>query len=83
MFALLKELKFLLAFASGIPIMSTMMFRPNAMFYPGHLEALMHAWPDPNQINVDHFPRLWASGKETLRWLREHVQMEKFLGDFT
>lgn len=50
--ALLKKLKYFIAFPSGLPILSTVLNKPVFMFYLPFHDKLMYSWVPPEMIQI-------------------------------
>lgn len=70
---LMKRLHYFFAFASGLPIISAMLNKPCAMFYPPHHIPLMNAWADPVMINEGSYKGVQYCEPEVIfNWCKEN-----------
>ena len=67
---------YLVAFPSGIPILSVVMDKPTMMFYPEHLEAMQNAWAPKDMIGSGAYKGLqFCPPVEALHWIRDVYEL--------
>lgn len=75
----LRRLDYLIAFASGIPILSNVLGKRECMLYPYDIHRTMYSWPCPISLSSgDHKPLLWDRPLYIYRKITP--QLEKHLG---
>jgi len=71
---ILKNTEYLVAFASGIPILANVLKVPCLMLYPNHLKNLIYAWPDKESIKTGEYKGLLFSEKnQAAEWTINYV----------
>jgi ADP-heptose:LPS heptosyltransferase len=70
---MIKRSRYFVAFASGLPILSTVVGTPVCMLYPKNLEGLMYSWPPPEMVMDDSYiGMLWDSPEKVVSRIERH-----------
>lgn len=75
---ILKQLDWFVGFASGMGVLSNVLWKPCCMLYPDHLVKLMDAWPCPVTLATGYYKGLlWQRPADVLRECRP--DLDRFL----
>ena len=71
-----KRSAYLVAFPSGIPILSAVMNHPVTMFYPKHLHLMENAWAPLEMIESgDYKGCQFCPPAAAFRWIRDEYKL--------
>lgn len=72
----IKQLKYLIAFPSGLPVLANVVGTPTMMFYPQFLWKIFNSWCDPKTINdLTYKGCIFPKVREATDWLFLNYQI--------
>lgn len=72
----MKKLSYFFSFPSGLAMLATTIGCPTLMFYPKHLEPMIDAWADPQDIaSLAYKGMLFCQPDQAMRWVRDEYRL--------
>lgn len=72
----MKKLSYFFSFPSGLAMLATTVGAPVLMFYPKHLELMIDAWADPEDIESGLYKGLlFCEPAKAIAWVRDEYKL--------